>query len=173
MPEHGTPSLDSYRRDAVRLLKAMRGDDELRHAEAMQRFARLASRRTPDRMQLKHALAVIATEAGYDNWTSLKLACEGVDFSDIFAAPGLKDSLNAWFAGYDEARTHHQQAGGVLLPYRHQVFVTSMAILPRLGYEPDDPDWRAIGYDFVRPASTDAHARIRAALTRRFVQRPN
>jgi hypothetical protein len=162
-------SLDTYRRAAVRLLKGMRSDDELRHASAMDRFARLAVRIPPQTFQLKHALAVIADEAGYPNWAALKQACDGPDFSEFFAAPGLKDSLNAWFTDHAEAAGHRAETDGVLLPYRQQMFVTSTAILPRLGFTTDDPDWRDIGYDFVRPVDPAAHARIIAALTRRFL----
>lgn len=162
-------SLDTYRRAAVRLLKGMRSDDELRHASAMDRFARLAMRIPHQTFQLKHALAVIADEAGYPNWAALKQACDGPDFSEFFAAPGLKDSLNAWFTDYAEAAGHRAETDGVLLPYRQQMFVTSAAILPRLGFTTDDPDWRDIGYDFVRPVDPAAHARIVAALTRRFL----
>lgn len=161
-------SIDHHRRAAVRLLKAMRSDDALRQAMAMQRFARLASQLPPQALQLKHALAVIAHEAGYANWIALKQACDAGDFSEFFAAAGLKDSINAWFADYDEAAAHRAETDGILLPYRHQYFVTSTAILPRLGYDLDDRDWHDIGFDFVRPASAAAHARIRAALTRRF-----
>jgi hypothetical protein len=57
------------------------------------------------------------------------------------------------------------------LPYRHQFFVSSLAMLERLGFETDHPDWRDIGYDFVRPASEAAHTRIKASLQRRFAGR--
>ena len=156
--------LETYKRDAARLLKAARAGD----ATAQTRLSRLDN--LPAEVQLKHALAVIAQEAGHDNWTALKQASEAFDFSEVFASPGLKDSINHWFRNYDEAKAHHDAHGGVLLPYRHQAFVTSFDILPRLGYEMDDPDWRDIGYDFIRPLSSEAHARITARLTRRLTQ---
>ncbi len=165
---HDPKSIDQYKRDASRLLKAMRSDDELAHATAMQRFARLVNLVKPEQMQLKHALAVVAMEAGFPSWTALKQTQEGLDFSEFFAAPGLKDSINHWFATYEEAKAHQLAHGGVLLPYRHQCFVTSLEILPRLGYEMDDHDWQDIGHDFVRPASQAATDRIRTKLTRRF-----
>lgn len=155
-------SLDTYKRDAARLLKAARTGD----AAALARLGGLDN--APEAPQLKHALAAVAKEAGFHAWTALKTARDGADFSDLFAAPQVKDSLNAWFATYAEGKAHHQAAGGLLLPYRNQVFVTSLDMLPRLGFERDDPDWKAIGYDFVRPASQSAHARITAALGRRF-----
>lgn len=164
MPDTAPKPLETYKRDASRLLKAVRSGD----TAAQARFARLDN--PPAELQLKHALTVVAQEAGHANWTALKQASEGFDFSEIFAAPGLKDSINHWFRNYDEAKVHHRAHGGVLLPYRHQAFVTSLDILPRLGYEMDDPDWRDIGHDFIRPASAQAHDRIKARLTRRLAK---
>lgn len=157
-----TKPISAFKRDAARLLKGLRAGD----ADAETRFSIL--RETPASAQLKHALAVIAMEAGFECWTALKATRDEPDFSDIFVRPGISDSLNAWFSTYDEARTYHQAHGGLLLPYRHQVFVTSLAALTRLGFETDHPDWIAIGYDFVQPASAGAHGRIKAALLRRF-----
>ncbi len=158
--------LSAYKRDAARLLKAVRSSDGFARAEAEQRFARLAALGD---VQLKHALAVVALEAGYKNWTDLKQDADQVfDFSEFFGTPGLADSINHWFPNYDEAKAHQAANGGVLLPYRTQCFVTSEAILARLGFEPGHPDWRDIGHDFVKPTSPEAYARITAALERRF-----
>jgi hypothetical protein len=165
MPEQASLSLDSLKRDAARLLKQARAGD----AAALKRFASLRS--PPETLQLKHALAVVADEAGFDSWTDLKQTQSGLDFSEFFAAPSLRDSLNPWFNNYEEARAFHTGNGGVLLPYRHHFFVSSLAMLERLGFEVDHPDWRDIGYNFVRPASEDAYARIKASLQRRFGQR--
>ncbi len=159
--------LSAYKRDAARLLKAARSEDGFARAQAAQRLARLASLR--DDLQLKHALAVVALEAGYGNWADLKRASESsFDFTEFFGTPGLADSINHWFTSYDEAKAHQAANSGVLLPYRAHYFVTSLAILPRLGYETGHPDWEDIGHDFVRPASFEAHSRIKAALERRF-----
>lgn len=155
-------SVDSYKRKAARLLKAARSGD----GEARARFDCLSSR--PLSFQLKHALCIVALEAGYESWAALKLDLEGLDFSTFFATPGLRNSLNPWFATYDEARAFQLENGGILLPYKSHVFVSEADILPRLGYEADHPDWSEMGYDFVRPLSEAAHARIKAALTRRF-----
>ena len=159
---HDLKPIDTYKRDAAKLLKAVRADD----AAARIRFHQLEN--APAGMQLKHALTVIAHEAGFPTWSALKSAAEEVDFSEIFAAPGLKDSINHWFRNYEEAKAHQAAHGGVLLPYRTQAFVTSLEILPRLGYEKDDPDWAGIGYDFIQPASTEALARIKTRLSRRL-----
>ena len=165
MPAHDDRTIDQFKRDAARLLKAARAGEPA----ATARFATLDN--PPAEPQLKHALAVIAREEGFAGWAEMKQAREGLDFSEFFARPGLGDTLNAWFSTYDEAKAHQRAAGGVVLPYRHQVFVSSAAVLTRLGFEPDHPDWTAIDHDFVRPASAEAHARISAALTRRFGRR--
>lgn len=162
MPDTASPSLDSYKRDAARLLKQARAGD----AAALQRFQRLDN--PPEALQLKHALAVIADEAGFDGWTALKYQVEGLDFSEFFGGHNLRDSLNPWFNNYDEAKAFQVQNGGLLLPYRHHFFVSSLATLERLGFEPDHADWQAIGYDFARPDSAQAHGRIKASLQRRF-----
>jgi len=161
MSASAAPSLDTFKRDAARLLKQARSGD----ASARVRFARLDN--PPDAPQLKHALAVVAREAGFAGWAALKQAQSGLDFNTFFATPGLCDTLNAWFSTYDEAKVCHEVKGGVLLPYRGHYFVSSPAILGRLGFEDGHADWSAIGYDFVRPPSAAAHARIEAALERR------
>ncbi len=165
MSADAASSLDTYKRDAARLLKQVRAGD----ASARARFERLDS--PPEAPQLKHALAVVARELGFAGWADLKQARTGLDFSEFFVAPGLGDTLNAWFSTYDEAKAFQVANGGVLLPYRHHVFVTSLAILDRLGFEAGHTDWAAIGYDFVRPASTAAQARIKIALERRFASK--
>lgn len=159
------PSVDQLKRQAARLLKQARAGDP----DARTRFGRLDN--PPESLQLKHALAVVAQEAGFAGWAELKAKHGDLDFAEFFGTHGLRDSLNVWFATYDEAKAFHQANGGVLLPYRQHVFVSSLAMLERLGYEGDHPDWVTIGYDFVRPASLEAHARIVAALTRRFGSR--
>lgn len=161
MPAHDTPDIARLKRDAARLLKQVSAGD----AAALQRLSRLDN--LPAEPQLKHALAVVAQEAGFDSWTAVKQA-GGLDFSEFFAGPGFRDSLNPWFNNYDEARAFMEANGGVLLPYRQHFFVSSLAMLSRLGYEDDHPDWKDIGHDFVRPASPEAHSRIKATLERRF-----
>lgn len=69
--------------------------------------------------------------------------------------------LNRWFSGYDEARAALEAEGGYLLPYRDQFFVTVAGAIEELGLNPDDPDWRRIGWDWVRPADAEAWQRLR------------
>lgn len=162
MPEQASFSLDSLKRDAARLLKLARAGD----AAALRRFDCLSN--PPEALQLKHALTVVADETGYDSWIALKQAQSGLDFSEFFGSPGFKDSLNHWFNNYEEGRAFLEAHGGVLLPYRHHVFVSSLAMVERLGFEADHTDWRDVGYDFVRPKSQAAFERIKLSLTRRF-----
>ena len=166
MPAPARKPVDSYRRDAARLLKAAKD----RSPGALEQFAALDN--PPPNLQLKHALAVIASQAGFESWAQLKNDAEAPNFSEFFTSNGRADSINHWFSGYAEARAHHELYGGVLLPFRHQCFVTSLEILGRIGFEKDDPDWREIGYDFITPRSDAALSRIKAKLTRRYKLAP-
>ena len=69
--------------------------------------------------------------------------------------------LNRWFVTYEAAREALDSAGGFLLPYRHQFFVSSPDAIRELGLDPDDPDWERIGWDWVRPADLEARERLR------------
>ena len=46
------------------------------------------------------------------------------------------------------------------LAYRRDRFVAGRAFVEDLGLDPDDPDWRRIGHDWVRPRDPAARARL-------------
>ena len=68
--------------------------------------------------------------------------------------------LNRWFTSYEEARASLDAQGGYLLPYEHQFFAATAEAIRKLGLAPDDPDWAAIGRDWVRPSDPAAKARL-------------
>jgi hypothetical protein len=73
--------------------------------------------------------------------------------------------LNHWFARYDEARRFLDDlpAAGprrYLLAYKRDVFVADREFVNCLGLEPDDPDWEAIAWDWVRPSNLAARRRL-------------
>lgn len=164
------------RREARFLLKRLRrGSAEERRAAA-QRFLRLQSlagssidalAADSSGVRLKHALAVVASEHGFDSWTLLKAAADRApsagpsEGSPEMYEPGFDVLLNAWFARYDEARRALERHGGFLLPYRSQFLVCEAEGIRLLGLDPEDPDWELIGRDWVRPADADAWARLR------------
>ncbi|MSR62109.1 MAG: hypothetical protein EXS08_06670 [Planctomycetes bacterium] len=184
MTESRTPSrtpatISACRAEARRLLDHLRGVDPERVRAAAERFARLRSFATAvagllsarERVRLKHALAVVAEENGASSWPELKRRLEARAASAAlppFHAPRLESLLNRWFTSHAEARASLQELGGYLLPFREQCFVTEAEGIRALGLEPEDPDWKAIGFDLVRPLDAAAHARLcakrRAAL---------
>lgn len=175
-PIERAESVDAYRARARRLLKSLRDGD----VPTAQRFAVLrgfagldpTALREEGRVRLKHALTLLAVEAGHPSWVAFKVALE----ARLPTLPPMWQShmgalLNRWFADYEEARASREQEGGFLLPYRNQFFVTETEGIRALGLDPDDPDWERIAWDFVRPADVAAHARLverrRSALARK------
>jgi hypothetical protein len=70
--------------------------------------------------------------------------------------------LSQWFTTYEEAHVAREAEGGYLLPYKNQYFVTTSEAIRELGLDPEDPDWRRIGWDWVRPMDREAWERLKA-----------
>jgi hypothetical protein len=115
----------------------------------------------PERVRLKHALALVATEAGFESWLEMKAALERPDNVDqSWYARGMDVFLNRWFRTYEEARRSLDEDGGFLLTYRKQFFICEDAAIPLLGLDPRDPDWERIGWDCARPIDKAAYERL-------------
>jgi hypothetical protein len=124
-----------------------------------------------NRVRLKHALAVIALEAGRESWRDLKARAEGD--SRAVARPAARSGgnlmyerafdalLNRWFARYQEARDSLERLGGFLLPYERQFVVCEAEAIRELGLDPEDSDWERIGWDWVEPGDRDAWQRLK------------
>ena len=166
--ESPAPSSE-LRAAARRLLRRLRSEDRATALEAAERFVRLRSfaGETPARVldrradvRLKHALAVIALEYGSESWLALKTAADRVEEPPMYV-PRMETLLNRWFARYADARASLEEYAGYLLPYRNQFFICEREGIVALGLDPEDPDWKAIGYDWVRPADREAWSRLR------------
>ena len=72
--------------------------------------------------------------------------------------------LNDWLADYETAKNHQQQNGGYLLVYKKYFFIVSREYIETLGLNPDDPDWKLIGFDWVAPADNAAFERLKKKL---------
>ena len=83
-----------------------------------------------------------------------------IDESVLWYSDKLHEYLNRWFARYEEARASLESEGGYLLPYRHQFFVCEWGAIKALGLDADDPDWKSIGWDCVKPADVEAYQRL-------------
>ena len=168
------PFLSECRAHARRLLKQLRSDSGQAAEAAAARLvclrslsptspAKLLAQR--DRVRLKHALAVVATERGYASWRELKQSAE----APTAPAPGremydrgLDLLLNRWFARYEDARKSLERYGGFLFPFDCHFFVCEAEGVRVLGLDPDDADWERIGRDWVRPLDREAWSRLRA-----------
>lgn len=170
--------VDRHRAAARRLHQDLRANDPARARAAAVRFLRLRSLAdssvdallvAPERVRRKHALAVIAEEQGAASWVELcrRLATPPRALPEYYA-PALAVYLNRWFANHAEARESLRLEGGYLLPFRAQCFVVEAAAIEALGLAPDDPDWRAVGFDLVAPLDPAAgerlHEKRRAAI---------
>ncbi|NKB89342.1 MAG: hypothetical protein GKS06_14075 [Acidobacteria bacterium] len=168
---NGKSRVAAFRADARRLLKQLRaGGDHarpaarrFRHLQTLRRFSTDELTAGDVEVRLKHALTVIATEAGFPSWPQLKSFCE-LDVLPATTPPmhvgRMESLLNTWFADHSEARASREASGGYLLPYRKQYFVCGPEGVQLLGLDPQDPDWARIGFDFAQPEDSDAWARL-------------
>lgn len=157
-----------YRIRAKRLLKQLKRTEHQQLVEqAAARFLRLESLsgmtvaqivEHRESVKLKHALAVIALEAGYDSWKNLKSSAEAAD-REMYD-PKMDVFLNRWFANYDDARASLEEQGGFLFPYKNQFFVCEAGAVKTLGLNPEEPDWELIGHDWAEPRDREAWRRL-------------
>jgi len=124
------------------------------------------------RMRRKHCLAVVAREHGFTTWEQAQRVLRGdareLDFGTLLCGKNASGSLNMWFVDYGQARAHldETRAQGLrryLLAYRKQFFVVErLFVETTLELDPDDADWEAIEYDWVRPRDPVARQRLYA-----------
>jgi hypothetical protein len=153
-------TLREVRVRASLLMKAARSGDPA----ALSRLGAKPKRRT--------ALNVIALEMTGRNYLDLRALMPRVepDHRSSVADPArmferhLAQFLNHWFANYEEALLHLEAAGGFLFPYKSQFVVVEADVLRNVGLDPDDPDWAAISWNWVKPSSTAAFARLSTVL---------
>ncbi|MEO7650791.1 MAG: hypothetical protein ABIZ80_10010 [Bryobacteraceae bacterium] len=182
-----TDTLEEYRIRTSRLIKDLRGEDPDASRNAAKRFSILPewTGQTPDsivakrsRIRRKHALTVIAREAGYPDWVAIKAALPlfdttfdttsdtTFDTARLFP-PRSASFLNLWFRTYEEASAAlAEQPARFLFPYRQHFVVCEPGFLKARGIDPDGADWQRIGHDWAKPRDGRAHARLAARLNR-------
>lgn len=159
-------NLEEHKIRATRLMKSLRGPGGL---TASRRFRILPvwADSTPEQIlaqaKHKHALAVIAREAGFEDWVQLKIS---FDPARLFG-PRTAVFLNLWFRNYEEARQAlTTEPKWYLFPYRRQFVVCEAQLLEDQNIDTSDPDWERIGRDWVKPLDAAAHARLGLQLRR-------
>lgn len=147
-------TLEEYKIQASILLKSLRGNDAVKAAKRFKRLPEFADLSITEilqkEIQRKHALNLIAIENGFSSWLDLKIQIN-------FIVGGY---LNLWFANYPEAKSHLLSTGGFLLPYKNQFFICNANYIKQIGFDPDDSDWKLIGYDWVAPKDKNAWQRL-------------
>ncbi len=123
------------------------------------------------RMQRKHCLAVVSRELGFASFDHARRVLEGdaaeADFGTLLYGAGSGAYLNHWFATYAEARAQQVETlatapRSYLLAYKRHCFLAERGFIEALGFDADDPDWAAIGWDWVRPRDPEARRRLYA-----------
>ena len=164
------------RRQAKAQLKLLRVGNPDSAMEVARRLATLRSfsRFQPeeiiaraDRVQLKHLLALAAEDNGFESWPDLvrqsaarQADASPLDNPEFMYVSGMDALINRWFSSYEEALQSLAELGGYLLPYRNQFFITERAGVVLLGLDAEDPDWEAIGWNWVRPENVQARLRL-------------
>ncbi|WP_432453768.1 MULTISPECIES: hypothetical protein [unclassified Agarivorans] len=107
--------------------------------------------------QLKHALLLLARQAGFKDWqqAQLILSCEQSltrhqDAGKFWHAKPCLSLLNHWCASYSEALHLQVSQGGVLLPYKTQYVLAQEVYLQALGMRVSDPLWAELNYNWCQ-----------------------
>ena len=149
--------------DAIRELKT--------RAEILHR--RMQAADPASNVRRADCLRKVAAELGFPSWTAARraLAGEGVeDFGTLLYPRRAGGFLNLWYKDYDEASAIRAAKGGYLLAYQRHFLVVDEDFVDALGLDPGDPEWTAMGFDWVRPRDPAARARLYGQLVRALPQ---
>lgn len=124
-------------------------------------------------LRRRQCLALIAVEFGFSGWLHAHAVISGAqevsDFGTMLYPPRSGGHLNLWYRRYDEAFSARQESGGYLLAYRRDFLVVDRWFIETLGLDPETPEWRRLGFDWVHPVEMQARTRLYSAL---IAQRP-
>ncbi len=143
-----------FKLKASRLFKDLKSETEREIYSAAQRFRALEAYSNSDieeliqkrrRIKHRHALEVVAIEAGFGSWKEL------LDHHDTLWYPREDPRVSPWFDTYREAKEWKDSRGGYLLTCRGRYFVADADYIETLGLDPDDRLWEKIGFDSKKP----------------------
>lgn len=135
----------------------------LQTLRVLREFRNASATQITDTIQRRHCLTASALRLGFQSWEHALAVLEGEeaeDFGTLLYPKSCSGHWNIWSAHYDEARGIREQHGGYLLAYRRQFLIVERDYIDSLALDPDDPDWAAIGRDWVRPHDLTARARL-------------
>lgn len=114
-------------------------------------------------IQRKHCFAVVSRELGFASYQHAQRVLAGEENENDFGTmlyPTRCGALNHWYANYQEARDLRAELNGYLLAYKRHFFIVDHFFIELLGLDPKDPDWEAIGRDWVKPRDLVARRRL-------------
>lgn len=114
-------------------------------------------------IQRKHCFAVVSRELGFSGYPHAQRVLSGEEAENDFGTmlyPTGCGALNHWYANYREASDLRAEINGYLLAYKRHFFIVDGYFIETLGLDPKDPDWDAIGHDWVKPRDPAARRRL-------------
>lgn len=121
---------------------------------------------TPEAWSLRHALNIVASEAGFKHWEHARTifsgaAHAGEDMGTFWYDQQAHGFTNHWFANYAEAKAQVQlHPDSYLLPYQKQFFVAELPCIMQLGLADNASLWQAIQHDLVAAYGSAAWAKL-------------
>lgn len=169
--------IDQLKINASMLKKKLSMGDSsaLEQLRRLPKFADLSADAILSQAQRKDYLHIIALEAGAESWQALTTKEEKIE-AFYKARNGKQHSLlypcwgssftNEWHRNYGDARASLEKDGGYLLVHHTDFFLVTAEYIERLGIDPQDPDWEAIGYDWAKPNDAEAFGRLFATVNK-------
>ena len=173
---HPGKNLNYFKNRADRLLKSIRKgiDVDSETLNALSKLANCETEYLSRELKKKHTLNYVANEFGFENWALLKNWVEKVSqikFPEFFCSRPFLGLTNTWFNIYSEAKSYQKEHGGVLLSFKTQFFVANLDVIRIMGFESEDEDWKAIGYDWVNPDDEQAKLRVVEKILYKFCKK--
>ena len=125
-------ALNEVKTQAKKLLKALKIDSNLKLS--MEIPLKKVGLSLPAEIKLKHCLAIISQQLGFDNWhhaqdilSGSKTNTEALDMGTFFYPRWADGFINEWFSDYQQAKSVllDNQHDKWLLPYKNQFLVVS------------------------------------------------
>ncbi len=119
----------------------------------------------------RQCLSLIAAEFGFSGWQHATAVISGAhdvrDFGTLLCPRRCGAHLSLWYRLHSEAVVGRRASGGYLLAYRRDLLVVDRWFIGTLGLDPDDPAWRQLGFDWVRPRDMRARTCLYGMLIER------
>jgi hypothetical protein len=136
------------------LLNAVRTDTQYSIARCA-RISKQQGWQIPDEWTLRHALNIVAGEAGFNHWEHARQAFSATtsaqqDMGTFWYDKQAHGFTNHWFADYPEAKAQLQlHPQSYLLPYKNQFFLAEHACIAQLGLGDSISQWQALSHDLI------------------------